>query len=47
MTELKIYLLAENVTEKQLDRLDKFLMEEFNTQDIVLTTSPYEEEEDE
>ena len=47
MTELKIYLLAENVTEKQLDRLDKFLMEEFNTQDIVITTSPYEGGEDE
>ena len=45
--QLKLREEDANITEKQLDRLDKFLMEEFNTQDIVLTTSPYEEEEDE
>lgn len=43
MIELKIYLLTKNVTEKQLDILDKFLMKEFNTEDIILTTSNIDE----
>lgn len=44
MQELRVCLITESITDKQLDRLDKFLMEEFNTQEIVMTTSPYEEE---
>lgn len=43
MTELKIYLLAENVTEEQLDKLDKFLIDTFNTDEFVITMEEYKE----
>ena len=36
--ELRIYLQTDNITEKQMDELDAFLIKMFDTEDIVITT---------
>ena len=41
MKELTVKLKLE-ITEEQLDKLDKFLIDTFNTEDFVIFTSNYE-----
>lgn len=40
MKELTVKLKS-NITEEQLDKLDKFLIDTFNTEDFVISTSNY------
>ena len=44
MRELTIKLLADKVTEEQIDRIDKLLMSEFKPENIVILEEEYIEE---
>ena len=42
MKELTVKLKS-NITEEQLDKLDKFLIDTFNTDEFVITLEEYKE----
>ena len=44
MRELTIKVLADKVTEEQIDRIDKLLMSEFKPENIVILEEEYIEE---
>ena len=44
MRELTVKLLAKNITEEQIDKLDRLLMSEFKPENILITEEEYIEE---
>ena len=45
MEELKVSLITESITDKQLDKLDKFLTKEFNSPVLFITKGLYKKEQ--
>lgn len=44
MKELTIKILANEITDKQVNKLDEYIVSEFNTKDVVITEGEYVEE---